>query len=231
MMPFIGEIRKGVEVNIKSLNKYIYVVCPGCDRFRWTRLNRREETGLCFHCARSSPEVIQRQRLSVMGKNKGRLFSAAIKAKMSAAQTGKKQTDETKREHSRIAKEKIANGDWFPTIPKNPWPKPNKVEAKLLSLLEANFAGRYRYTGDGSFTINHLTPDFTNCNGHKEVIELYGDYWHKGENPEIKSNKYAEFGFRCLVIWERELKHPDNVLARIRSFQEAELKEVAHEPE
>jgi len=53
--------------------------------------------------------------------------------------------------------------------------------------------------------INNLNPDFTNCNGQKKVIEIFGVYWHKDENPIDRINKYKEFGFDCLVLWENEL--------------------------
>ena len=74
--------------------------------------------------------------------------------------------------------------------------------------------GEYKYTGDGDYIIGGMCPDFSNINGQKKVIELYGDYWHSEEVRELslkeeeqrKITKYTEHGFACLVIWERELK-------------------------
>ncbi len=51
-----------------------------------------------------------------------------------------------------------------------------------------------------------MCPDFFNINGQKKVIEMFGDYWHQGQNPQDKIDRYAKSGFDCLVIWERELK-------------------------
>jgi hypothetical protein len=90
----------------------------------------------------------------------------------------------------------------------------------------------YKYTGDGSFAIGGKIPDFTNINGHKKVIEMFGDYFHR---PDIFKGKvkikwhrteqgckeiYEQYGFSCLVIWERELKSQtsEQMIARIREF-------------
>jgi len=96
--------------------------------------------------------------------------------------------------------------------------KPNKVELAVYQLLEDVCPNQYEYTGDGGIIIGGKCPDFTNVNGQKRVIELFGDYWHKEENPQVKIDKYAEFGFDCLVIWEHELKNCNNVMVRIRDF-------------
>jgi G:T-mismatch repair DNA endonuclease (very short patch repair protein) len=35
---------------------------------------------------------------------------------------------------------------------------------------------------------------------------MFGDFWHQGQDPQIKIDKYARYGFDCLIVWERELK-------------------------
>ena len=82
---------------------------------------------------------------------------------------------------------------------------PTKPETKLDELLNVVFPNEYKYTGNGTFSVNGCIPDFTNCNGQKKVIELFGDYWHRGQNPQDRIDKFAEFGFECLVIWEHDL--------------------------
>jgi len=96
--------------------------------------------------------------------------------------------------------------------------RPTKPEIIISQLLEVVCPNQYKYTGDGAIIIGGKCPDFTNVNGKKKVIELFGNYWHKGENPQVKIDKYAEFGFDCLVIWEHELKNCNNVMVRIRDF-------------
>ena len=75
-----------------------------------------------------------------------------------------------------------------------------------------------KYTGNGVVVISGLCPDFTNCNGQKKVIEMFGDYWHKGQNPQDRIDKFESFGFGCLVIWESEIKDEELVKIRIREF-------------
>jgi len=107
--------------------------------------------------------------------------------------------------------------------------KPNRPESQLLGLLDTNFPEEWRYTGDGSFTLGYYIPDFVNCNGKKLVIELFGEYWHgkRGKKKrQVKWDKteegrkevYKSFGFDCLVIWGDELKDPEKVIAKVRSF-------------
>jgi hypothetical protein len=83
--------------------------------------------------------------------------------------------------------------------------KPNKKEAQLMILLNDLFPHDYKYTGDGKIIIGGKCPDFTNVNGQKKLVELFGDYWHKGEDPSDRINHFLRYGYYTLVIWEREL--------------------------
>jgi len=95
---------------------------------------------------------------------------------------------------------------------------PNKPETIILNLLNELFPNEWKYTGDFSFMINGKNPDFTNINGQKKLIEMFGDYWHKGEDPEDRKNIFREFGYKTLVIWEYELKNIDIVKSKILKF-------------
>ena len=86
-----------------------------------------------------------------------------------------------------------------------PKARPNISEKKLQRLLVTLFSSEYKYTGSGEVWIGNRNPDFTNVNGKKAVIELWGDYWHAGKDPEELIQYYRKYGFSCLVIWEREL--------------------------
>lgn len=94
---------------------------------------------------------------------------------------------------------------------------PNKSENKLLKLLEQMYPGQWRYTGDYSFWINGKNPDFTHL-FQKKLIELFGDYWHKGEDPKDRKAIFARCGYETLVIWESELKNFTKVKFRINKF-------------
>ena len=53
----------------------------------------------------------------------------------------------------------------------------------------------------------------------KKVVEVFGDYWHRGEDTRIIEAQYAESGFGCLVVWESELMDdPVSVSEKIGLF-------------
>jgi len=101
--------------------------------------------------------------------------------------------------------------------------KPNRKEQNLVEIIEQN-GFPFKYTGDGSFIINGFIPDFVECNGHKLVIELFGDYWHtRKEIPYHQTEQgrieaYSQFGYKTLIIWEHELDNPPRVVEKIEQF-------------
>ena len=104
----------------------------------------------------------------------------------------------------------------------------NKSELVLDALLQANFPGEYRFNGDYSqgVTLGGLIPDWINVDGKKQVIELFGEYWHDGKRKRVrwKSTEFgrravfSQLGFECLIVWGNELKSPDELVKKIRSF-------------
>jgi very-short-patch-repair endonuclease len=96
--------------------------------------------------------------------------------------------------------------------------KPNKTELKFEQFLNSLYPGEWKYVGDGQLIINGRCPDFVNVNGKKQIIELYGDYWHRGQLPEDRAKIFEPFGYQTLVIWEKELKNMDKVEEKILNF-------------
>lgn len=104
-------------------------------------------------------------------------------------------------------------------------PKPNKSEQSLIDLInQAKLP--FKYTGDGKLVIGGMVPDFANCNGKKDLLELFGDYYH---SPKVTSANwkrselgrimaYNSLGYRCLVIWEHELKEAEAVITKIKNW-------------
>jgi hypothetical protein len=84
--------------------------------------------------------------------------------------------------------------------------RPNRAEIELNNVLDAILPNEYKYVGDGSFILGGMNPDFMNINGQKKLIELYGDYWHKDDDPQERIDYFKQFGFQTLVVWEHKLK-------------------------
>jgi len=95
---------------------------------------------------------------------------------------------------------------------------PNKPETRLMNLIEGMFPGHYKYTGDFSFMINGKNPDFVNINGQKKCIELYGNYWHRNDDPQDRIDIFKPYGWDTLVVWERELKDLESLMAKLKQF-------------
>ena len=100
----------------------------------------------------------------------------------------------------------------------NSFHKINKIETKLNTLLDELFPNEYKYTGDGSIIIEGKIPDFVNINGQKKIIELFGNYWHKQEDVQIRQDYFNNYGFKTLIIWEDEMMNLENVKNRIIEF-------------
>lgn len=152
-----------------------------------------------------------------------------VRAKISAKVSGKNHPLYGKH-HSSKTKAKMSQihkAIWRdPSKAKKYWEsfhkKPNKAELKLLDILNQYFPNEWAYVGNGKLLIDSKCPDFANVNGKKQVIELFGDYWHRLENPQDRINTFQKYGYTTLVIYERELAIPTKLVAKIIAFQSGE---------
>lgn len=120
---------------------------------------------------------------------------------------------------ARISEEK--KNEWAANIRKGQQCFPNKPESAILLILDSMYPGEWKFVGDGKVIISGKNPDFINVNGQKKIIELFGDYWHRGQSPQDRADIFKPFGYKTLVIWERELKEINLVISKIRDFAEA----------
>lgn len=96
---------------------------------------------------------------------------------------------------------------------------PNKLES---SFDEAT-SDSIEFVGNRAFWCTftngrHKNPDFKIV-GQKKVIELWGTYWHKGENPEELIKHFEAIGVECMVIWEHDWKEKrDSILGQVNQF-------------
>jgi G:T-mismatch repair DNA endonuclease (very short patch repair protein) len=104
--------------------------------------------------------------------------------------------------------------------------KPNKKEQQLGLLLSALCPNEFRYVGDGEVILGGKCPDFININGRKQLVELFGTFWHsekrKGHSNEEEERQriehFAKFGFKTLIVWENELRAPSLLSEKIMNF-------------
>ena len=98
--------------------------------------------------------------------------------------------------------------------------RPNEPECQLQSVLDKHFPGEWKYTGDGTFWIKGKNPDFTNVNGKKQVIEIFGYYWHDDDEVEPRIAHFKEYGFDCIIFWEFDVYDEEEVVGRVKTFKE-----------
>lgn len=97
----------------------------------------------------------------------------------------------------------------------------NKQEKILFEILNSLYPGQWKWVGGGELIINGKCPDFVNVNGQKKIIELFGDYWHMGQNPDDRKQIFAPLGYQTLVIWQSEMKDRDGLINTIKAFHDA----------
>lgn len=199
----------------------------------------------CFRCNSKSAEF--RNKISLANKGnksrtgqynsaetnaKLRIFHTGLKAspearkKMSLSRTGKKNHFFGKH-HTEETKEKLrltSRAQWQDNNFVSRWMtirnlRPNKIEERLNAILQKEFPGTYKYVGAGEFILGGKCPDFMNINGKKEIIELYGDYWHQEDNPQDRIDFFKQYGYKTLVIWEHEIEKEEAVTTRIKEWQ------------
>lgn len=148
---------------------------------------------------------------------------------------GKKHTEEVIRELREANLGKITSGEtrikqseshkkqWgdliFAKKVINSWKMlPNKAEIYLQNIIDSTFfEGQFQYVGNGDVVVGRKCPDFIDKTNNK-IIELYGDYWHKGQDPNDRITYFKQYGYNTLVIWESELKNVENVKTKLMEF-------------
>jgi hypothetical protein len=128
-------------------------------------------------------------------------------------------TPEKKVELSEKGKDLYKNPEYVERLHKSMNRKPNGFESLFERLKPDMFI---KYVGDFKLWITlpngkSKNPDFI-IEGTNKVIELHGDYWHKGEDASELIKAYKDSGYDCLVIWENEMSDIQSVMKRVSDF-------------
>lgn len=163
------------------------------------------------------------KRLAQETWNKGLTRSDPRVAKYVNQLVGRAKSREHCREISRTKREKCKSPRYaletvsnIKVIARNV--RPTKPEQRMMAMLDRYFPKQWKYVGNGDLALGRLVPDFMNINGKKQLIEVYGDYWHKGSNPQDRIDCFERFGYSTLVIWESELKNESQALEKLKQF-------------
>jgi hypothetical protein len=186
----------------------------------------RSQLGIPRRYRRQGDEQQHTLSTSTLSQNSTRVWkdTPETRAKKSQARLGMKFTSEHCANVGRSKKLAWQNPEWRDKVVKAQrlgcLVHPNRAETAITLLLDELHPGEWKFVGDGSLVIGGKNPDFTNVNGQKKLIELFGNYWHRGQNPQDRIDLFAQFGFATLVIWERELDNPTELADKITMFTE-----------
>jgi len=217
-----------VECFGKSISRKVEVKCQYCGKNFLTKPSVIKKGSGKF-CSMKCYAQFKRSQENWNWWRKGKNLPEEVRQKIAQARLGSHASDETKKRMSISRKGKIPynaikavtakwqDPEWRQRVVeaalRGNSRKPNKPELKLQAILDKYFPNEWQYTGDGYHTIGGFAPDFTNCNGKKQLIELFGDYWHSPRaNPDWHQTElgrimaYNSLGYKCLILWEYELK-------------------------
>ena len=101
--------------------------------------------------------------------------------------------------------------------------RPTGPERKLIKIIERHNLP-FKYTGNGSFILEGLNPDFVESNGRKIAIDVFGDYWHtlkadkESYTEQGRKAIFEKYGWKLIIIWEKEINSltEEEIIARIK---------------
>ena len=149
----------------------------------------------------------------------------------SIAQTGRVVSVETRKKMSESQSRNWSNPEFNKkkrvSINNSASISPNQDESLLISFLETNFPGKWKFVGDGSFLVGSKNPDFIRVDGTPQIIEYFGSRYHDFPEEETRSEYFSNYGYSCLFIWSQDFWVDDSnlLIERIRTFMDS--KEVS----
>lgn len=196
-----------------STQKFCSTACRGVS-------HQRRSDKVCLICGATFPltPALTREHNFCSVKCLSKWKETSMKGNLHAL--GMTHSEETKKQISETLLYKMRTDEEFA---KSRFAALNIKYNKLEQLFNENTPDSVVYQGDGKFFLTFKdgrikNPDFVVAHQRK-VIELFGDYWHRGEDPEELIKQYNEIGFECLVLWEHEVKKDlENSIARTLAF-------------
>jgi len=84
-----------------------------------------------------------------------------------------------------------------------------------LSLEEIGLA--FKYVGNYEYRIGRKFPDFID-EVNRRIIEVWGDFYHRGQNPQDRIDYFKQYGWNTVVVWTSEFKDRDVLKEKLMLF-------------
>lgn len=156
--------------------------------------------------------------------NYGKHLSEETRRKLSESKKGSKNpnycksySEETRRKLSEASK-KNWNKESYRQKMYQPFKLLPTTPEFAVGLLLDQLGINAEYIGDGSKWIGRRNPDFI-IRDKRKLIEVFGDYWHKEDNPQDRINHFRKYRYETLIIWESELKNEFLLKRKLIKFQ------------
>lgn len=138
--------------------------------------------------------------------------------KIGQAKTGSHLSEKTKQKIGHASRLKFRDPEFLRKYQSSLRNSPNRLEQKFDALLQKVLPGKYKFTGNFEVVIGGKSPDFFNVRDETKVIEIWGDYWHRGDDPQDRINYFKRFGYSTLIIWEHELNDENLLVQKLKKF-------------
>lgn len=156
--------------------------------------------------------------------NKGHIVTKETREKIGDANRGHIVSIEA-REKARVSiniflSDPVRKAEWIKKALKTRNRGPSKFELYLEKIINKHGLP-YKYTGNGTFMIGFLNPDFVNVNGEKKCIEVYYSYYKNkrfGSEQKYQSwrNKWLKkYGWTAVYLNENDLKKSDEEIVKM----------------
>ena len=201
-------------------HKKIIVICEKCKKIRIT--SKHHYHSLCKSCSHQKPKI--RRICKQCGKEfkitpyrmkmgRGIFCSRNCQGKGQSKNRKGKNHPFFGKHHTKEIKDRIRKARKHRKFPKH-HTKPERI----FELICKKYNLPFKYTGNSSFWIGRLNPDFIEENGKKVVVEIFGDYWHSPLNNrnlreihtlEYRKQYYKRRKWISIFFWESDLLRKD----------------------
>lgn len=207
----------------------------------WKNLKRRKIGFLLLDKIRRLPRKMKEEtKLKISRSNFGKKLSKIHRMKISKSLIGKPKSKDHRMKLSLANKGKVVSKhirekirlsmidrwkdkEYAERVYRNRikgFGKPNnKSERLFFKVIDNCCKGEYKPNFRGQIiNIGGKFPDFININGQKKCIEYAGSYWHESSYERKRIAHLKKFGWKCLVIWDYEMKNLKKVIIKIKEF-------------